>query len=196
MSGMRLEYINATLLHNYLEANEPNYEYSQVESIFLMHNTISIIEPGTFDSFENLEYLNLRNNSLSELDHTLFNKFNMLEELDLSVNNLQFIHENLFNGLTSLINLDLSENQISEMHLNAFKSLELNLERLNLDQNKLSSEAYLALRNLKNLNYLNLMNQLSDPDKSFSSGDSDEIKDFLSKLASTSSKAFIRLLKV
>ncbi|KAK7925496.1 hypothetical protein WMY93_007806 [Mugilogobius chulae] len=143
---------------------EQNFTEVKDEDLNLFNNVIQIdaslnfLSLDHFKTFVSLRELNL---SLNRLQDMTFDPddFPNLEVLDLSYNSLTTDTITAIGLLSRLRVLHLTENQLHHLPPNlstsneaAFKSLEV----LMLDDNKLSSDVFDCLTNLKRLKYLNL----------------------------------------
>ena len=128
---------------------------SQLETLNLSHNQLSIIDNTLFSSLSNLKNLNLSHNQLSIIDNTLFSSLSELEELDLSHNQLSIIDNTIFSSLLQLETLNLSHNQLSIIYKNGFSSL-FNLINLNLSDNQLTNILFTKLDTVEKFKLINL----------------------------------------
>ncbi|CAF0842023.1 unnamed protein product [Brachionus calyciflorus] len=123
-----------------------NLSKNQIEKV--------IIQPGEVPHFKKskIESLSLADNKLKKLEEEFFNTFSELKHLDLSVNELETLSEN-FKSLDKLEKLILKNNKISDF---ADKSFNVNLKKLNLSKNQLTSVSIAKLNYLNNLIWLDL----------------------------------------
>ena len=150
-----------------------------VTEIYLGHNRIVEIHPGTFDGLINLWFIDLDHNRIVEIHLGTFDGLNNLRDLDLGHNRIVEIHPGTFDGLVYLGDLDLGYNRIVEIQPETFGelgnlqslilyhnnliSLSLpftvdfsKLSYMSLSYNKLSVIQYGAFQHMKNLRYLDL----------------------------------------
>ncbi|XP_056120664.1 toll-like receptor 13 [Rhinichthys klamathensis goyatoka] len=127
---------------------------TQLRTLQIFRNDISLIENFAFKDLKNLVTLIIRSNRL--LLNGYFKKdLHKLESLDLANNKLDSVHSGDFESLKSLRNLSLSDNQILFIEPGSFNGL-TNLIFLNLQSNKLSQSSikdsvFSRLPNLKSL---------------------------------------------
>ena len=96
-----------------------------LESINLLENRISSIEPGAFSGVAyKYFYLGLAWNDLSDLRGDMWNGISSIDTLDLDDNKLTEIRQDMWgDGLSSLDGLYLSNNKITFIHPGAFAPL-------------------------------------------------------------------------
>jgi len=149
ISGMiRQPYLDSYIRYNY-ETIEAHFESSRiktlsrlvlinVDSLYLDHNEIVAIDPGTFVEIKNLRTLSLKDNNLQTLNENSFHVLRHLKNLDLSYNKLQTLDEKSFQGLKNLENLNLSHNKLTKLPPGTFSSL-LSLQTLSLSHNAIEN---------------------------------------------------------
>ena len=79
----------------------------QLIGLYIRHNEISEILPGTFESMNSLEYFDLGSNRLVNLDSGVFSGLIKLTSINLSGNKLQFLLPDTFSWLPKLVHLFL-----------------------------------------------------------------------------------------
>jgi len=165
----KLKYLN--LSGNKLDFydSEKNYSYfksqSLLESLDLSFNEIKHLDSNvTFQQMSSLKALNVSNNKLKYISEYLFGHLKNLIDLNLALNNLSQLDPNCFFGLKSLRNLRLSFNRINSLEfLRTNKESTANLERLDLEQNRIESLEENNFEFNQNLTYLNVnSNPMSD----------------------------------
>ena len=133
-----------------------------LQTLNLLGNQITEIEPGSFENVRKLHTLNLNNNQLRHINplsvqglHNLENLLlegNLLSDvpsamfillpsitsINLAKNNVSILPSTAFNGATNLQEILLQENNIYNISSNAFLGLS-HLQKLRLDDNKLQT---------------------------------------------------------
>lgn len=125
-----------------------------LQKVYISRCRLKTIERYAFRHLINLVELDLSYNFLNAVPSQSFDSITELRELKLNGNPIHRIAANAFIHLSQLVRLDLSECRISIIEPNAFKGLERSLERLKLDENKLSevdAYSFTVLRKLKGL---------------------------------------------
>ena len=113
-----------------------------ITKIYLGHNRIVEIHPGTFDGLANLERLTLDHNNLISLSLPLTIDFIWLSYLSLSHNKLSVIQYGAFQHMKHLqyLDLDLSANNLDRFHsLSYFSNSIGSIKILDLRKNNLYS---------------------------------------------------------
>ena len=126
-----------------------------VTEIYLGHNRIVEIHPGTFDGLINLWFIDLVHNRIVEIHPGAFDGLDTLTDLDLGYNRIVDIQSGTFDGLAHLESLALDHNNLISLSL----PLKVNFSRLSylsLSYNKLSVIQYGAFQHMENLEYLDL----------------------------------------
>lgn len=112
---------------------------SRMETILLMYNNISDIQPNTFSGLIALKKLDLSYNIIETLNGTTFQQLKALQFLDLSFNNIRALNKDAFTGLHNLIHLNISNNFIVKFTFDLFRIHVPNLLSLNASNNQLDS---------------------------------------------------------
>ncbi|XP_071821623.1 uncharacterized protein [Apostichopus japonicus] len=134
--------------------------YSKVQTLYLGHNSVSVVEVGTFDNTPHLRNLLLSHNNLKEIQVGSFTETKFIESLYLEHNKLEAIREHVFSNLTKAITIYFDNNQIRFLEKCSFNGL-LRLRRLCLSNNKISELDEEIFRNVSSLVTLDLhQNQL------------------------------------
>ncbi|CAL1528354.1 unnamed protein product [Lymnaea stagnalis] len=120
----------------------------------LQKNNIKTVDGWKLTGLQGLEHLNLKENQVEELQPESFLNLSSLRNLHLENNNIQNIADNAFGDLPALKVLELSGNQISDIS-GTFENIS-SLERLNLNQNKLTSLKDDSFKGVRGLTYLTL----------------------------------------
>ena len=125
-----------------------------LQKIFLVQCKLKTIDEQAFRSMKNLVELDLSHNYLSIIPTSTFDSINQLRELKLNGNPIVNILNNAFINLSELVRLELSNCKIHVIEVKAFVDLELSLEWLNIDGNRLNEldpKAITTLHTLKGL---------------------------------------------
>ncbi|XP_071496056.1 uncharacterized protein [Diadema antillarum] len=119
-----------TYLEAYRQADCEDRKLSEVPTecnaasyLSLRHNQIERIEPGTFESFSELQVLILSNNRIRRVGENAFHHLKRLKRLDLSFNKLKALPGGLLKDLISLTYLDLSANALTVLAPEVFTHL-------------------------------------------------------------------------
>ncbi|XP_036423649.1 leucine-rich repeat and transmembrane domain-containing protein 2 [Colossoma macropomum] len=88
---------------------------SNLTSLTLSGNNITVMEPGSFSNLSSLELLDLSSNFLVNLPADLFSDLISLRELVLRDNRLKTLSPKQFQSLTELQHLDLSFNSLATL---------------------------------------------------------------------------------
>ncbi|KAJ8027241.1 Insulin-like growth factor-binding protein complex acid labile subunit [Holothuria leucospilota] len=108
-----------------------------VTNIYLSHNKLQNLLPGTFKDLISLQYLDLSQNKLAKLPQNLFHNSTSLRKLYLHKNKLQQIPNRLFDGLESLTDVRLSDNELISVPAPQELGLFHQLWRMDLQNNKI-----------------------------------------------------------
>ncbi|XP_018570361.1 toll-like receptor 3 isoform X1 [Anoplophora glabripennis] len=127
-----------------------------LENLYLPHNKIRSIYPGTFTGVKKIKHIDLSYNQISILSDDGFLELLNLEKLNLEHSYIHTISPRAFNGLVHLKQLYLKSNLISEVK-DAFSNL-TSLEVLNLEDNQIVALNSTEFYNLTALLELNLAN--------------------------------------
>ncbi len=137
-------------------------QLSQVTSLELGDQGLSVLQAGDFEGLSNLTSLRLNSNRFTELPEDLFSGLANLESLRLSGNRLTELPAGLFAGLSKLNDLRLSDNDLEALPEGVFSGLS-QLRFLALSRNGLSALAEDAFAGLSQLQILLLTeNELSE----------------------------------
>ncbi|KAF7666314.1 hypothetical protein LDENG_00109980 [Lucifuga dentata] len=150
-------------------------DFKEFDNVAYISASVNLLSLGSFSSFVSLRELDLSLNRLSSMTFDAAD-FPHLEVLDLSYNSLSADDIVSISRLSQLKVLHLSGNQLHHLplgsserdptHLPAEEEEETPfkaLKALMLDDNKLSSDVFNSLSNLKRLQYLNLQgNHISE----------------------------------
>lgn len=133
---------------------------SNVTTLNLSRNSITLIDQGVFANFNSLLQLDLSRNQLLTLHPSTFYSLSSLEFLDLSSNFLENLPVDLFFELSNLRELILRDNRLKEVSSNQFQRLD-ELQSLDLSFNSLAFMSLDFLDGLQGLDWLSLAgNQL------------------------------------
>lgn len=134
-----------------------------VTRLELRNYIVDTLSASSIGYLANLTELKLQQTQIQNIENSTFENLEHLERLDLSQNGLENITVATFAGLTTLRYLDLSTNQL--VHIcGAFSEL-INVEQLNLRENKVPHLRSGSLTGLMRVQYLNLdSNQISSID--------------------------------
>ncbi|ROT74583.1 toll3 [Penaeus vannamei] len=159
---------------------------SDVSSLDLSHNDVTVLVSGSLQGLEQLQHLYLQNNELGKVDDNAFQGLRSLHTLDISNNRLVALPEDafahtpglmycrarnnslsvlapgLFGGLDHLVELDLSYNELKSEWLTSsiFQGL-VRLMLLDLSHNKISQLNQQVFSDLYTVQFLRLShNQL------------------------------------
>ena len=128
-------------------------DLSNLENLYLQSNTLTTLPEGVFSGLGNLEILNLKSNALTTLPAGIFSDLSSLKRLEFSLNDLSTLPAGVFSGLSSLEVLGLDNNKLSTLPAGVFSGLS-SLEQLWLYRNALSTlpaGVFSGLSNLKSL---------------------------------------------
>ena len=128
-------------------------DLSNLENLYLQSNTLTTLPAGVFSGLGNLEILNLKSNALTTLPAGIFSDLSSLKRLEFSLNDLSTLPAGVFSGLSSLEVLGLDNNKLSTLPAGVFSGLS-SLEQLWLYRNALSTlpaGVFSGLSNLKSL---------------------------------------------
>ncbi len=119
-----------------------------VKNLFLNNNSITDIQPSTFDGMTSLEVLNLGWNNITHLNRHVFDGLVNLSRLYLNNNRILLLKNSTFNQLKNLRILKLHYNEMAQMDSDQFVGLEL-------------KELYLAFNNLTSISNLTSNKKMS-----------------------------------
>ncbi|XP_017545870.1 leucine-rich repeat and transmembrane domain-containing protein 2 [Pygocentrus nattereri] len=111
---------------------------SNLTSLTLSANNITMMEPGSFSNLSSLLQLDLSRNHLLTFHPSTFSQLSSLELLDLSSNFLINLPADLFSDLVSLQELVLRDNRLKVLSPKQFQSL-TELQHLDLSFNSLAT---------------------------------------------------------
>ncbi len=111
---------------------------ASLRKLFLSSNKISIIEPTTFESMNQLEELNLSDNEFETIKVEYFKELSKLKILDLSFNKIKKIEKDSLKELKRLEEVMLQHNLLVELDTQLFRGLN-KLEIIYLYYNKLNN---------------------------------------------------------
>lgn len=106
-------------------------------SLDLSRNRLRLLNQGSFDHLEGLEYLDLQGNRLCYVPLGVFRNLSVLKELNLAGNKISRLGFGSFSGLGNLLLLNLSGNSIGEfddgclLAFNQITTLDLSRNGLN-----------------------------------------------------------------
>jgi len=138
---------------------------SQLLTLLLNDNSLTIIPEDVFSRLNNIAMLNLTNNNISAIKSNSFSGMPYLPTLYLSHNELTTIPQGLFDPLGALVTLDLSYNQIIDIELNPFTAL-IQVNEIDLSNNRINSVRQDFFPTAHALTILNLgQNQITTIDR-------------------------------
>ena len=127
---------------------------SNLDDLFLSHNSLATLPEEIFQRLGNLRYLNLEQNSLTALPEGIFRGLGSLIRLDFSGNSLTALPEGIFRGLSNLELLDSSYNSsLDTLPEGIYQGLN-SLEQLYLTSNHLQELPPGIFRGLDSLTIL------------------------------------------
>ncbi len=91
-----------------------------VKNLFLNNNSITDIQPSTFDGMTSLEVLNLGWNNITHLNRHVFDGLVNLSRLYLNNNRILLLKNSTFNQLKNLRILKLHYNEMAQMDSDQF----------------------------------------------------------------------------
>lgn len=139
------------LSYNFID-HLTHLEPSNLSVLDLHENRITIIEPGVFAVFPQLQVLDLSRNSLTSLHQDTFSNLSNLRALNLSRNKIMHPSVELFAPLVSLEQLSLSYNPLRYLEKAMFRLPKLErLELSNVDAHSLPDGIFHAAPNLVHL---------------------------------------------
>jgi len=127
-----------------------------INSLYLDHNDITTIDPGTFVKIATLKTLSLKDNKMQTLDKKSFQGLKNLENLNLSQNYITSLSSGTFSVMKSLKTLSLAHNTIEKLEGEVFSIPTLQI--LDLSFNSIlhiGSNVFGEARNLRALNLSN-----------------------------------------
>ena len=96
---------------------------SEVQSLFLQNNSISLIESNTFNDMHKVMFIDLTGNNLHTIQEHSFLGLQAVPLLDLSSLHIKTIGSRCFIGLLQLATLNLSSNQITSLKTHTFSGM-------------------------------------------------------------------------
>uniref|UniRef100_A0A8C6UDI4 Leucine rich repeat containing 24 n=1 Tax=Neogobius melanostomus TaxID=47308 RepID=A0A8C6UDI4_9GOBI len=133
----------------------PKHIPPSTQTIFLQDNRITHIRKQDLAALRRLHYLYLQNNSISAMEPGSFEHQAGLLELALNGNRIHLLSADLFQGLQHLRILYLSRNDITRLLDYTFRGLQ-RLQELHLQQNSIEVLSDQALSGLSSLALLDL----------------------------------------
>ncbi|CAH1780202.1 unnamed protein product [Owenia fusiformis] len=127
---------------------------SNLTVLSLRNNFITDIQRDTFIGLTHLKELYLTNNSIKTLPHHAFFYLPQLKILEINKNSIASISDGAFANLTVLSELNLRDNKL--IAVPKFNNTRLDLDILNLGQNKLTEIPHEPFKTLKYLKTLYL----------------------------------------
>lgn len=127
-----------------------------LQKIFISKCRIRTIDKYAFRKLNNLVELDLSYNVLTTVPSHTFDSIPELRELKLNGNPIKKVSNDAFAGVPQLVRLELTDCNISFLEPRAFTGLELSLEWLKLDKNKIGDTRSGIITNLDNLKGLEL----------------------------------------
>ncbi|GBM18447.1 Leucine-rich repeat-containing protein 15 [Araneus ventricosus] len=127
-----------------------------LEELKLQQSRIETVDNATFASNPKLEGLDLSQNSLTSLSSSIFTDLSRLRHLDLSSNFIEFM-EGAFIDLVNLEQLNLRDNRLPQLTTRSFVGLH-KIQYLNLDANNISTIEVGTFQYLTNLAHLIISN--------------------------------------
>ncbi|GFY37504.1 leucine-rich repeat-containing protein 15 [Trichonephila inaurata madagascariensis] len=131
-------------------------ELEALEELKLQQSHIETVDNATFASNPKLEGLDLSQNSLTSLSSSIFKDLPRLRHLDLSSNLIEFMEE-AFVDLMNLEQLNLRDNRLPQLTTHSFVGLH-KIQYLNLDANNISTIEVGTFQYLTNLAHLIISN--------------------------------------
>lgn len=127
-----------------------------LQKVYISQCRLKSLERYAFRKLINLVELDLSHNSLNSVPSHTFDSIPELRELKLNGNPIQRILNDAFVNIPQLVRLELSECRISMIETKAFAGLEMTLEWLEINFNKLSDITSFSFTILENLHELEL----------------------------------------
>lgn len=127
-----------------------------LQKVYIAKCRLKLLERNAFRKIINLVELDLSYNALATVPSHTFDSIPELRELKLNGNPIQTIRNDAFINVPQLIRLELSDCRIESIEIRAFAGLELALEWLKLDKNKLVQVQSVSFTTLQNLHGLEL----------------------------------------
>nr|AUG89725.1 Toll-like receptor 3 [Penaeus japonicus] len=112
---------------------------SDVSSLDLSHNDVTVLASGSLQGLEQLQHLYLQNNELGKVDDNAFQGLRSLHTLDISNNRLVALPEDAFAHTPGLMYCRARNNSLSVLAPGLFGGLD-HLVELDLSYNELKSE--------------------------------------------------------
>ncbi len=126
----------ATIEHLYLRSNylldhehdpefpaKPFEQFTQLQTLCLDENLLTVLPSTMFTGLENLSHLYLNDNKLVQLPEDLFQGLSQLDHLEISNNKLESLPATLFQGLNNLLWVGLNYNNLTSLPEDIFKGL-------------------------------------------------------------------------
>jgi hypothetical protein len=130
---------------------------SNLSSLYLHQNQITVIDPQTFANLQNLMHLNLNENSISGFNPETFANLTRLVSLSLYKNKIASLPPGLFDKLINLHRLTLASNEITSIPPRLFCKL-AQLDQLSFSRNKITVLDPEGFEGLNNLTFVTLIN--------------------------------------
>lgn len=127
-----------------------------LQKLFMAKCRLRTIERYAFRNLINLVELDLSENMMVSVPSHAFDATPELRELRLNGNPIQRIYNDAFGRVSQLMRLELSDCKLTTIDVRAFVGLEVSLEWLKLDGNRLTDVRAGALMRLQNLHGLEL----------------------------------------
>ena len=166
--SMRLFERMTSLSDLYLERNKiKRLDHSSsltftIYNIYLSENDLARVDGITFNGLNNTKILSISRNKLKYLDQGSFFGLWDLRVLYLNDNKLTLLVPNIFMKLTNLNSLVLTNNLLGKLAKGTFNGLEMCLQNLQLEKNKLNYIKWFYFHGLIRLRTLHLnANQIS-----------------------------------
>jgi Leucine-rich repeat (LRR) protein len=107
--------------------NESFVGWSKLETLVMSNCEIAhikkLLQPGTFDSIENLKELDFQSNSIKVLPDKLFSNNKKLEKVNFANNQIEKIRNELFGDPSKLVNLNFARNHINSIGETLYQKL-------------------------------------------------------------------------
>lgn len=127
-----------------------------LQRIYLAKCRIRNLNRFAFRKLSNLVELDLSYNVISTVPSHIFDSISELRELKLTGNPIQRVSNDAFVRVPQLVKLELSECRLATLEPRAFSGLEVSLEWLKLDNNRMIEVNPATLTGFKNLHGLEL----------------------------------------
>lgn len=109
-----------------------------IQVINLRNNKLNDLPSQLFQGLRSLLELRLDHNNISSLPIQLFKNLTNIKRIDLGSNKLSFVQNELFTNLKSCEILNLNDNQITLVDDDAFPTDSSSLQKINLQNNKIT----------------------------------------------------------